>query len=153
MTCEGDKISAKHAVQVGVETYVKYFFPRGDMRSSISKVVETRDVSMAAWELPERAHAFRFFDARMGPNGRADGYYKNRSGIYYPGGVVYTPEQVKNGECITPDPRDSVSIRKEMEANGWINVVITRMGEVCGFRPGYDQVIDMQATAQSAKRE
>ncbi len=146
--------SARHAepkVAYKVQTYVEYLYP-GVLASEISaSPVATRNIAKTALALPEDAYGFRFFDRTEATvNGEELlGKPKNFSPTYYPGGKIYTLEQVEKGDLKTP--RCDILLGN-MIRNNFPRVVETRTGNVYPVSEG-DQIIDLDASARSAARD
>ena len=148
--------SARHAgpkVAYKVQTYVEHLYP-GVLASEIStSPVATRDIAKTALALPEGAYGFRFFDRTEATVDGEEllGKPKNFSPTYYPGGKIYTLEQVERGDLKTPRCGNDILIGN-MRRNNFPRVVETRTGNVYPVSEG-DQIIDLDASARSAARD
>jgi len=83
------------------ETYVSYFYPGSFFEESDSRTIQDRDINIALDIMDKRAVAFQFFDKVTQSATREDGKTfevvekVNKSPKYYPGGAVYTLEQIE----------------------------------------------------------
>lgn len=107
-----------------VQTYVEFLYPGIVFDESSAKPVDGRNPSEI--EVPDRAHAFRFYDVGETTDEDSGVTLKSErmhySGTYYPGGEVWTQERVWRE---LPDERILLS---NMKGNRWEEVVRTRFG-------------------------
>jgi hypothetical protein len=80
--------------------YVKFFFPGSFFSEEESKKVDSWEIN--GLELPPYAFAFQFYTIRTQKSTLEDGRTKefseqiDESSVYYPNGVVYTADEIKD---------------------------------------------------------
>lgn len=112
--------------------FVEYFYPGLLFAESSSRQIATHSVGEALKGMSKKAYGFKLYDKQilraMVEDGTSTTVEKtlNESGMYYPGGVIYTMAEIKNqqGESI---------LYCNMWGNDYKKVVKTRLGNYQPF--------------------
>jgi hypothetical protein len=114
-----------------VKQYVEFYYPGIFMSETNTKEVATRCV--AELEIPDECFGFCFFEKQeiVFEGEKLVGKPRNHSGIFYPGGVLYSV-----GELMAKNQNGKYDILiSNMKCNKWDLVVETRKGN---FQPFYE---------------
>lgn len=116
------------------KTYIEYFYPGSFVSETSIEEVKDRTITK---DIPKGAYCFRFFDREeIEVNGEVlRGKAKNHSKEYYPDAELYDVERVMR-EVTNP----SILIRN-MEGNGWKQVVKSRRGNFQPYDPEKVEIV------------
>jgi len=118
-----------------IKTYVAILYPGTLFEEDEVRTVSSRDISAVMDKLPKNAFAFYFFDQTSkevsieGKKRIIYGDAKNKSGRFFPGGIMYSLAQVEK-----MGPKYAI-LASNMRANNWMVVVKTRLGNFQPFLP------------------
>jgi hypothetical protein len=123
------------------KTYVEILYPGILFSEESVKEVNGRNPSAIVKGLESGAFGFRFYDQVEttiildGKPKKVASDRKNESGMYYPGGRLFTLDEVKSMG------KDFHILASNMEGNNWPIVVRSRVGNFQPFDPKKDEVI------------
>lgn len=123
---------------MSVKQYVDYYLALGFFPEHEIEEVPGRSTDAALATLPKSAFAFRFYEATVVQvdDETLVGRAKNHSGMYYPGGKIFTTDELN----VAYPGDDNRILRSNCEYNGG-RLVLCRAGNWQIFHEG-DQILE-----------